>query len=50
MEFGKEKCAMLVMKSDKQHMTEKVKLPNQVIIRTLGKKKGNLQILVNIES
>ena len=38
MEFSKEKCVMLVMKSDKRHMSEGVKLPNQVIIRMLGKK------------
>ena len=31
LEFGIEKCAMLVMKSGKQHITEDVKLPNQVI-------------------
>ena len=36
MEFGIEKYAMLVMKSGKQHMTEKVELPNQVVIRTFG--------------
>ena len=36
-EFGIEKCAMLVMKSGKWHMTG-VKLSDQVIIRTLGKK------------
>ena len=28
MEFGIEKCAMLLMKSDKRHMTEGVELPN----------------------
>ena len=38
MEFGREKCAMLVMKSGKRHITEGVELPNQVIIRTLGEK------------
>ena len=38
MELGIEKCAMRVMKSGKQHMTEGVKLPNQVIIRMLGEK------------
>ena len=38
MEFGIEKYAMLVMKSDKWHMTEGVELPNQVLIRTLGEK------------
>ena len=37
-EFGTEKCAMLVMKSGKQQMTEGVELPNQVIIRMLGEK------------
>ena len=29
MEFGIEKCAMLIMKNEKQNMTEKIKLPNQ---------------------
>ena len=38
MEFSIEKYAMLVMKSGKQHMTEGVKLPNQVVTRTLGDK------------
>ena len=38
MEFGIEKCAMLVMKSGKRYMTEGVKLPNQILIRTLGEK------------
>ena len=38
MEFGIEKCAMIVMKSSKWHMTEGVELPNQVVIRTLGEK------------
>ena len=38
MEFGKEKCAVLAMKSGKQHMTEEIKLPNQEKIRTPGKK------------
>ena len=37
-EFGIEKCAMLVMKSGKRHMAEGVELPNQVVIRTLGEK------------
>ena len=35
MEFGKEKCAMLVMKSGKRHM-KKMEQPNQDKIRTLG--------------
>ena len=36
MEFGIEKCAMLVMKSGKQHMSDGMKLPNHDEIRTLG--------------
>ena len=39
MEFGKEKCAMLVMKSGKRHTRERVKVPNQVVIRMLGERK-----------
>ena len=35
MEFGKEKCAMLVMKSGKRHMTDGMELPNPDKIRTL---------------
>ena len=37
MEFGIEKCAMLVMKSGK-HLTGVIELPNQDKIRMLGKK------------
>ena len=29
MEFGREKCAMLVMKSGKRHLTDGMELPNQ---------------------
>ena len=36
MEFGIEKCAMLIMKSGKRHQTEGMELPNQEKIRTLG--------------
>ena len=36
MEFGIEKCAMLVMKSGKQHLTDGMELPNQDKIRTLA--------------
>ena len=36
MEFGIEKCPMLVMKSAKRHMTDGMKLPNNDKIRTLG--------------
>ena len=35
MEFGIEKCAMLVMKSGKRHMTDGIELPNHDKIRTL---------------
>ena len=38
MEFGIEKCAMLVMKSGKHHLTDGMELPNQDKIRTLGEK------------
>ena len=34
MELGIEKCAMLVIKCDKRHMTEGVELPNQEVFRT----------------
>ena len=33
-EFGIEKCAMLIIKSEKLQMTEKIELPNQGKIRT----------------
>ena len=36
MEFGIEKCAMLVTKSGKRHMTDGMELPNHDKIRTLG--------------
>ncbi len=39
MEFGAEKCAMIIMKSRKRKMMEGMKLQNQEKIRTLGKKK-----------
>ena len=38
MEFGIEKCAKLVMKSGKGHMTDGMKLPNHVKIKTHGEK------------
>ena len=37
-EFGIEKCAMLVMKSGKRHIMDGMELPNQNKIRTLGEK------------
>ena len=36
MEFGIEKCAMLVMKRGKQHLTDGMELPNQDKIKTLA--------------
>ena len=36
MEFSIEKCAMLLMKSDKRHLTDGMELPNQDKFRTLG--------------
>ena len=36
MEFGIEKCALLVMKSGKRHLTDGIELPNQDKIRTLA--------------
>ena len=36
MEFGIEKCAMLLMKSGKQHLTDGKEQPNQDKIRTLA--------------
>ena len=38
MEFGIEKCAMLVMKSSKQHLAGGMELLNQDKIKTLGEK------------
>ena len=34
MEFGINKCAMLIMKSGKRQMTEGIELPNKERIRT----------------
>ena len=36
MEFGIEKCALFVMKSDKRRLTDRIELPNQDKIRTLA--------------
>ena len=38
MEFGIEKCAMLVMKSGKRYITDGMEPSNQDKIRTLGEK------------
>ena len=40
MEFGIEKCAMLVIERGKRHLTDGMELPNQDKIRTLGEKKA----------
>ena len=39
MEFGIEKCAMLVMKSGRRQLTDGMELPNQDKIRTLAENK-----------
>ena len=36
MEFGIEKCALLVRKNDKRHLTDGIEQPNQDKIRTLA--------------
>ena len=38
MEFGIEKCSMLVMKSGKRHIKDGMELPNQEKILTIGEK------------
>ena len=38
MRFSIEKGAMLVIKSEKRHLTDRIELPNQNEIRTLGEK------------
>ena len=38
-EFGKEKCAMLVMKSGKRHLTDGMELPNQDKVKRTHKTK-----------
>ena len=38
MEFGIEKCAMLVMKSGKRQLTDGMELPNKDKIKTLADK------------
>ena len=40
MKFGREKCAMLIMKRGKRETTEEMKLPNQEKIITPGKKEN----------
>ena len=38
MGFGIEKCAMIVMKGGKRHLTNRMELPSQDKIRTFGEK------------
>ena len=38
MDVGIEKCALLVMKSCKRHLTDGMELPNQDYIKALGEK------------
>ena len=40
MKFGREKCAMLKMKSWKRETTEGIELPNQEKIKTIGEKEN----------
>ena len=49
MEFGIEKCAMIIRKSRKRQITEEIKLLDQERIRTFGEKE-NVQVLRNIGS
>ena len=38
MEFGIEKCAMLIMRNEKRHTTKGIEIPNQEKIKTEEKK------------
>ena len=49
MEFGTEKCALLIMKSEKRETTEGRELLNQETIRMLGEKE-NYKYLEILES
>ena len=46
MEFGIEKCTILIMKSGKREKTKGIELPNQEIIRTLGEKENYIYLLI----
>ena len=50
MEFGIEKCAMLVMKSGKWQLTDEMELPNKDKIKTLAKKKKTYKYLGILEA
>ena len=47
MEFGIEKCAMLIMERGKREMMQRLELPNKESLRILGEKE-KLQELGNI--
>ena len=49
MEFGKEKCAMLIMRSRKRYVMEEIELQNEEKNQK-AQRKRNLQILGNIGS
>ena len=42
MEFGIEKCAMLIMKNGKRERTDGIELLNQESIRMVGEKTTNI--------
>ena len=46
MEFGIEKCAMLIMKSEKWHIAEWIEELNQDIIRNFGGKETNKYLVI----
>ena len=46
MEFGIEKCAMLVKKSGKQHITDRMELPNQAKIKMFREKETNKYLVI----
>ena len=46
MEFDIEKLATLIMKKGKQQKMERIELPNQDKIRTLGKKKTSKYVII----
>ena len=48
MDFDIEKCAMLIVKSGKRQIVERIELPNQESTRTLGEK-GNYKYLEILE-
>ena len=50
MEFGIDKCDLLVMKREKGHMTEGIELPNQKKKSYNTRRKRNLQIFGNTGS